>query len=102
MGFIAVYITHPNAEHAEKVLGKLLEKRLIACANVFPIESSYWWEGEVKNSSEVASIVKTSEEKWEELKSEVERIHPYDVPCIMKLDVEANDAYEEWIESETA
>ena len=31
------------------------------------------------------------------LRKEVEKIHPYDVPCIMKFDVEANTSYENWI-----
>jgi periplasmic divalent cation tolerance protein len=42
-------------------------------------------------------IVKTTRDKWEQLKQRVESLHPYDTPCIMKFDVEANEKYEAWI-----
>ncbi|VVB59110.1 Divalent-cation tolerance protein CutA [uncultured archaeon] len=101
MGFIIVYITHKNLEEAKKIAGHLLGKRLIACANFFPIESAYRWKGKIESVHEVVSIVKTKSENWEKVKEEVARIHPYDVPCIMKIGVEANDKYEKWIEDET-
>jgi periplasmic divalent cation tolerance protein len=101
MGFIIIYITHKNLEEASKITSHLLEKKLIACANIFPIKSSYWWQGKIENEDEVVSIVKTRREHWEKVKSEVKRIHPYEVPCIIKIEVEANEDYESWINSET-
>ena len=61
----------------------------------------YWWKGKIENESEVVAIVKTKEENWEKVQQEVKKIHPYETPCIMKFDVEANDDYESWIKSET-
>ena len=101
MAFIAVYITHPGLEEAKRITGHLLERRLIACANLFPMESAYRWQGAVEHAQEVVSLVKTRPEHWEALKDEVERLHPYETPCIMKLEVEANAAYEAWIRAET-
>ena len=101
MSFIVAYITHKDREHAVKVVEHLLERRLVACANIFPIESAYWWKGEVRNEREVVSLVKTRAENWEKLRDEVEGMHPYEVPCIMKLTACANEAYEDWINSET-
>ncbi|MBN2567264.1 divalent-cation tolerance protein CutA [Candidatus Woesearchaeota archaeon] len=101
MGFIIVYITHQDREKAETVAKHLLNRRLVACANIFPITSIYPWEGEVKRADEFVTLVKTVPERWEELKAEVENIHPYDMPCIMRLDASANDAYERWIQKET-
>ena len=101
MGFIIVYITHANLEEAKKITSKLLEKKLIACANFFPIESAYWWKGEIASSSEIVSIVKTRTANWQKVKENIEKLHPYEVPCIMKFDVEANESYEKWIDDET-
>lgn len=101
MGFIVVYITHANLEEAKKITSVLLEKKLIACVNFFPIESSYFWKGNLENSNEMVSIVKTRKENWQKIKEEVEKLHPYDVPCIMKFEVEANKSYEDWILNET-
>ncbi len=101
MAFIMIYITHENAEQANRITSHLLKQKLIACANTFPITSAYWWKDEIANESEVVSIVKTTKENWEKVKSEVKRIHPYEVPCIIKIEVAANEEYEAWIEAET-
>ncbi len=97
MGFIIVYVTHKNLKQAKKIASYLLKKKLIACANFFPIKSSYWWKRKIENSNEVVSIFKTKKQNWKKIKSEVQKIHPYDVPCIMKLNVEANKDYESWV-----
>ena len=87
-------------DEAKKVASHLLEQKLIACANFFPIESACWWKGKIENSNEIVSIVKTKKENWEKVKEEVKKIHSYEIPCIMKFEVEANDDYENWIKSE--
>ena len=97
MSFIAIYITHANELSAKKISSYLIDQKMVACANIFPITSAYWWKDHVQNEGEYVSIVKTKTENWEKVKKAVEEIHPYEVPCIMKLEVEANDAYEEWI-----
>lgn len=100
MGFIIIYITNPDLKTAKKVASHLLKKRLVACANFFPIESAYWWQNKIENSKEVAAIVKTTEKNWAKVKTEVKKIHPYKTPCIIKIAVEANRGYEKWIKSE--
>lgn len=100
MGFIAVYITNESQEAAQSIADQLLGSRLIACANIFPISASYHWQGQIAHENEFVALVKTIPENWEKLKAKVSEIHPYDVPCIMKMNVEANDAYEDWIRGE--
>lgn len=101
MKFIVIYITHPNMKEAKRICSVLLEKRLIACANYFPIESTYWWKGKIENSKEIVSLVKTRKANWTKVKKVVEAIHPYEIPCIMKFEVEANRSYADWIHQET-
>ena len=97
MGFIAVYITNKSKETAQILADELLQARLIACANILPIEATYHWAGAIQQEQEWVALVKTTHANWEALKSKVMRIHPYKVPCIMKFEVEANEAYEQWI-----
>ena len=101
MKFVIIYITHPNLKEAKKVAGALLRDKLIACVNYFPIESAYWWKGKVKHSKEIVSLVKTRKENWAKVKKVIEAIHPYETPCIMKLEVESNKSYAGWIRKET-
>ena len=99
--FILIYVTHKNLKEAKKIASVLLDKKLIACVNFFPIESSYFWKGKLENSNEYVSLLKTRKDNWNKVKEEIKRIHPYETPCILKLEVEANEEYESWINSET-
>ena len=92
-----IYITNPDRKTAKKIALRLLKKRLIACANIFPIESVYWWKGKIENAKEVVLILKTKE-KFDKIKNEVKKIHPYSIPCIIKFDAKANKEYEAWLE----
>ena len=100
MGFIMIYVTHKNTKEAKKVVRHLLEEKIIACANFLPIESAYWWNGKIENDNEIVSILKAKKNNWEKIKSTIEKIHPYETPCIIKLNVESNKSYEIWINSE--
>jgi periplasmic divalent cation tolerance protein len=99
--FIIIYITHKDMTEAKRMAEALLRDHLIACVNYFPIESAYWWKGEITNAKEIVSIVKTKKSNWAKVKKAVEAIHPYETPCIMKLEVESNKSYAEWIHAET-
>jgi len=101
MSFSIIYITNESEAEAKKLSQHLLKKKLIACANIFPITSAYWWQGAIQNEGEWVAIVKTTDGNWEKVKNEVEKVHSYDVPCIMRIRVEANEGYEKWIGAET-
>lgn len=100
MDFIFIYITNPNQEEAKKIARSLLEKKLIACANIFPINSMYWWEGKIEDDEEFILILKTLKSNFAKVKLEVEQIHPYDTPCIIKIPVSSNEKYFDWLKRE--
>lgn len=101
MGFILIYVTYPHMEEANKAISYLLQKKLIACANSFPIKATSCWTGKVQECDEIVSILKTKKENWEKVRDEIKNIHSYQVPCIIKIDVEANEDYEKWVCDET-
>ena len=97
---ILVYITNPTKKVAEKIAKILLKKRLIACANIFEIESFYWWQRKIEKAKEFVLIGKTIEKNYARIKKEVEKIHPYEIPCILKIKAEVNERYLNWLKSE--
>jgi periplasmic divalent cation tolerance protein len=97
MPFLCCYITHPDEAAARRMAEHLLTERLIACANIFPVTSAYWWQGAVQQENEWVSLVKTSLELEAALESAVQRMHSYEVPCIMRFEARANETYEQWI-----
>jgi periplasmic divalent cation tolerance protein len=97
---IFVYITNPTKKEAEKIARHLLGKRLIACANIFPVESFYWWKGKIENAKEFVLIGKTKEKNYERIIKEIEGIHSYSIPCVAKLPASFNGKYEKWLTDE--
>lgn len=97
---VLVYITCKDKKEAERISLHLLRKRIIACANIFPIKSLYWWKGKIANDNENAIIAKTSNKNFNELEKEVKKIHSYAIPCILKINAVANKDYEAWANKE--
>ncbi|WP_413582332.1 divalent-cation tolerance protein CutA [Bdellovibrio sp. HCB288] len=96
------YIPCPNKETAEIIARTLLQEKLIGCANIIPgMSSMYWWEGKIETSNEYILILKTLESRdaGTKLQSRVQELHPYDVPCVMSLNVASiNDSFKNWLE----
>jgi len=95
-----VYITCKNKKEAEDISMHLLKKRLIACANIFPIRSMYWWQGKIANDRENVIIAKTSNKNFKKIGIEVKKIHSYEIPCILKINAVANREYGDWANRE--
>jgi len=100
--FILVYITNPSIEEAKRIAAHLLSKHLIACANIVPINSMYYWQDKLCDEKEFVLLGKTLPSRYKEIKKEVESIHPYKTPCIMKISVSSNRKYFEWVQQETS
>ncbi|MCH8329441.1 MAG: divalent-cation tolerance protein CutA [Nanoarchaeota archaeon] len=97
---ILVYITCKDEEEAVKISKHLLNKKLIACSNMHPIRSMYWWNKKIQDNKEFVIIAKTKEKNYEMIKEEVLKLHSYDIPCILKINAEANESYNKWVSEE--
>lgn len=98
---ILVYVVCKDVAEAKSIGRYLLERRLIACINTFPIQSAYWWEGQIVEDEEAVLIAKTVGRNFEAVKNEVLARHSYTVPCIIKLPVaSAEDKYFNWLRGE--
>lgn len=96
-----LYTTHPDKECAQHMTKLLLEKRLVACGNIYPIESHYWWEDKIESAKEWVVIYKTRHENLEAIEAVFRSHHPYDVPCIVNYEAKANKDYMDWVAKET-
>ena len=59
-----IYITCKDEEEAVKISKHLLDKKLIACSNMHPIRSMYFWKGKIQDEKEVVIIAKTLEKNY--------------------------------------
>ena len=96
---IVVLSTCANEADASRVGRALVEARLAACVSVVPgLRSIYHWHGAIETSDEALLLIKTSRELFAQVKLEIEKIHPYEVPEIMALPiVEGAENYLNWM-----
>jgi periplasmic divalent cation tolerance protein len=100
---VVVLVTTPTADRAAEIARALVEERLAACGNVVPgLRSIYRWEGKVQDDAEALLVLKTTRERFDALRERVLALHPYQVPEVIALRVEAGSApYLAWIAAET-
>ena len=100
---LVVLVTTPTAERAAEIARVLVEEGLAACGNVVPqVRSLYRWEGKVQDEAEALLVLKTTRGRLEALRGRVLALHPYQVPEVIALAVEAgHPAYLEWIAAST-
>jgi periplasmic divalent cation tolerance protein len=96
-----VLCTVAGAEDADRIAGRLVEQRLAACVNVVSAVSSvYRWRGRIERDREHLLVIKTTADRFEELREEIVRLHPYDVPEVVALTIEAgHQPYLDWLDA---
>ena len=100
--YVSVYVTTSSEHEAKDIAKNLLDQRLIACANLFPITSLYFWDEKLQEEAEIAIIMKTRAGLVDILIDELKKLHSYDVPCIVSWDIiKGNEEYLSWIKGET-
>ncbi len=100
--FIIIYTTFPDLKITKKIIDGLLKKRLIACANIFKIDSIYIWKKKIEKAKEYGVFIKTRKAKYKSVEFYIKNNHPYEVPEIICWDIkDGQSLYLAWIEKET-
>lgn len=101
---LVVLSTVARAEDAERIARALVERRLAACVNVVPgLVSVYRWKGNVERDDERLLVIKTRRERLAPLREAIAELHPYELPELLALPVEAGSpAYLEWLDASVA
>ena len=101
---LVVLVTAPSTDEAARIARALVEERLAACSNVVPgVRSIYRWEGKVMDDAEALLLLKTTRARFAALRERVLALHPYTVPEVLALPVEAgSEEYLSWLVAESA
>ena len=98
---IIVLSTCATEADAERLARALVDGRFAACVNVLPgVRSFYHWKGEIEASQEFLLLVKTSRDLFPALRTEIEKLHPYELPEVVAVPVvEGSDNYLAWLQA---
>lgn len=95
-----IYMTLPSVEVADAISMDLINQRLAACTNAFPIHSTYRWQGEVRREPEVVLIVKTKPGNFDAVKAVVNQHIDY-INCVTELATDqTNQGFLDWLHDE--
>lgn len=99
---IVIVSTYPDKKSISKVAHVVVQKRLAACVNYTKINSVYSWKGKIEDAKEFLALFKTTEKSKQQLKEEITKSHPYEVPEIVELKMnDVSIPYMKWLEEST-
>lgn len=100
---VQITTTADNRDVIEKIGRGLVEKKLVACAQIIgPIQSIYWWKGAVENAHEWLLLMKSKASLYPAIEKEIRLQHPYELPEIIAINIDKGLAdYMDWVVSET-
>ncbi|XFA72192.1 divalent-cation tolerance protein CutA [Thermosynechococcaceae cyanobacterium Okahandja] len=100
--YCVVIVTTATEAEATALAQKLLQARLAACVQIYPIQSLYRWQGEIHQDQEWQLLIKTQQALFPQVRDRLQEWHSYDVPEIIALPIVAGAAaYLDWLAAET-
>ena len=95
---ILIYSTFASKKEAEKIGEWLVQKRLAACVNIFPVSSIYRWNKKIAKDKEFAVFIKTKKDNFNRVEKFILENHSYKAPCIIEIPVaRITKRYKEWL-----
>ena len=96
---LIILCTCPDRATAERIAETVVSERLAACVNIAPgLISIYRWEGQIQCEAELLLLIKTCQAVYPQLEARIRELHPYQVPEIIALPIQAGlAAYLDWI-----
>lgn len=98
---VLVYTTCKDTSEAVKLGNLLVKDKLAACVNIWPMQSMYLEEGQLKSQTEAVLLIKTLEHKLAGIEEVIEKNHSYSTPIVAGIEIKRlNRKYREWMTSQ--
>jgi len=95
---VFIYTTCKNMDEAKELGSLIINKKIAACVDFWPISSCYNWEGSFQYVSHAMLLITTFESKIDQVNQIISDNHTYSVPLIAGVDVRRiNHLYKEWM-----
>ena len=96
---LIVLTTTPGPEEGERLARLIVEEKLAGCVQILPqMASVYFWEDQVRSEGEHLLLIKTLEEKFDDLEAFIKQHHSYEVPEIVAIQAgKVSGEYLKWL-----
>ncbi len=104
MNLIIITTTSDDCDELESIARHLVESKLAACCQISgPITSVYTWQGKTEATTEWTCAIKTQSKRFSNVKSEIIKLHHYDIPQVVGVEVTHSSAsYRRWVVDATS
>ena len=96
---ILIFVSFENMEDADRAANYLIDNKLAACVEIFPVKNYYVWKGEKVKADEVSGIIKTQDGYFECVAGALREVLQAEIPQIIEVKCDAaNDTYSAWLQ----
>ncbi len=97
------WVSFPKIDSARKVAKLLITSKLAGCTKIINnMESFYEWEGKLEEDNEVYVVIKTTQNKVDEIQKLLKENHPNKVYEFIYTSIEGgNPDYMDWVRKAT-
>lgn len=97
--YSVILVTAKNKTEARRIAKSLLQKKLIACANIVDgVESWFSWDSKIMSQQEVMLVIKTRSALFKKVAARIKELHSYTTPEIIALPlIKGDGGYLKWI-----
>ena len=100
---VFIYTTCATSEEAKRLAKLIIDTKMGACVDYWPVESMYNWKNKLVQIPHVMLMITTFESKLETVNDLISEHHSYSTPLIAGVDVRRiNRAYKEWMMEQVA
>lgn len=101
--YAMIYTTTGSKDEAKTLAKALVEDHLVACVNLLPIDSVYWWDGKIQEDQEYLLLSKTTTENYKKIEEKILKNHSYDCPAITMIPIQNGQPdFLDWIRESTS
>jgi len=102
MHYIAVITTTDSQPIAALLARTLVQKQLVACAQISTVESVYQWQGELQQHTEFRLWCKTTSARYADVEATIKSLHNYQLPAIYAIALtHVEPAFAVWLDEQT-
>lgn len=100
---VFIYTTCATLDEAKRLGRLMVESKMAACVDLWPIQSMYNWKGKFEDIQQIMLMITTLESKLQAVDDLISNNHSYATPLIAGVDVRrVNHEYKEWLVKQIA